>query len=90
MVKACAGITHLQLKLQVISCLTDTPIRLVGGITQYSGNVEVFYNNHWGTICEREFTKENAQVICNQLGYNFSRYVLLIIVLFLWYFSHLL
>ena len=39
-------------------------IRLRGtGATSYSGRVEVYYNNQWGTICDDSFGTEDAQVL---------------------------
>ncbi|XP_053388860.1 scavenger receptor cysteine-rich domain superfamily protein-like, partial [Mercenaria mercenaria] len=49
-----------------------TPIRLVNGDTPHSGRIEVFHNNKWGTVCEKGFTKADAQVVCQTIGYNVS------------------
>ena len=46
----------------------DFDIRLTNG-TESSGRVEVKINNQWGTICGTDFTKNEALVICKQLGY---------------------
>ncbi|XP_052220549.1 deleted in malignant brain tumors 1 protein-like isoform X2 [Dreissena polymorpha] len=48
---------------------TSTSIRLVGGSTQYSGRVEVFYNGTWGTVCDDYFTNQAATVVCQMLNY---------------------
>ena len=34
-----------------------------------AGRVEIKINNEWGTICGNDFTKNEAVVICGQLGY---------------------
>ena len=43
-------------------------IRLVGGLYDYEGRVEVFVNDTWGTVCRDHFTTEDAIVVCRQLG----------------------
>ncbi|XP_041435235.1 lysyl oxidase homolog 3B isoform X3 [Xenopus laevis] len=34
------------------------------------GRIEVFYNKEWGTICDDDFTMENAHVLCRHLGFT--------------------
>ncbi|CAH2299027.1 lysyl oxidase homolog 3 isoform X1 [Pelobates cultripes] len=34
------------------------------------GRVEVFYNQEWGTICDDDFTMENAHILCRHLGFT--------------------
>uniref|UniRef100_A0A8C5PSQ5 Lysyl oxidase homolog n=1 Tax=Leptobrachium leishanense TaxID=445787 RepID=A0A8C5PSQ5_9ANUR len=34
------------------------------------GRVEVFYNQEWGTICDDDFTMENAHILCHHLGFT--------------------
>ncbi|XP_029900924.1 lysyl oxidase homolog 3B isoform X2 [Myripristis murdjan] len=33
------------------------------------GRIEVFYKGEWGTICDDDFSINNAQVLCRQLGF---------------------
>ncbi|XP_071819270.1 scavenger receptor cysteine-rich domain-containing group B protein-like isoform X2 [Apostichopus japonicus] len=54
-----------------VRCLSDYGrVRLVGGSAPDEGRVEIFYNNEWGTICDDYWEREEAEVICRQLGYR--------------------
>ncbi|KAI8771509.1 low-density lipoprotein receptor-related protein 4 [Biomphalaria glabrata] len=49
---------------------SDIYVRLVGGSNAYEGTVEVFFNGRWGSICDDNWTNNDAQVVCNMLGYQ--------------------
>ncbi|KAM9329870.1 lysyl oxidase homolog 3 [Gastrophryne carolinensis] len=34
------------------------------------GRIEVFYNQEWGTICDDDFTMDNAHILCRHLGFT--------------------
>lgn len=48
----------------------DGAIRLVGGKSDSEGNVEIFHNGRWGNICDDEWDKYEAEVVCRQLGFE--------------------
>ena len=45
-------------------------IRLVGGLYDNEGRVELCINNTWGTVCDDEWHDDDASVVCVQLGYT--------------------
>ena len=49
---------------------TDGSVRLVGGANDTLGLVEVCINNGWGGVCVDHFGNNDAEVVCNQLGFS--------------------
>ena len=49
---------------------SDGAVRLVGGASESEGRVELCLNSAWGTVCDDYWNREEASVICHQLGYQ--------------------
>ena len=50
------------------SLCEDGAVRLVGGSNPLEGRVELCINNAWGTVCDDQFSEDDAEVICSQIG----------------------
>ena len=59
-----------------VQCLegecTKGEVRLVGGVNETDGRVEVCLFGYWGKVCENSWTYQDAQVVCKQLGYPYT------------------
>ena len=62
---------HISDPMEVVhSACMDGDVRLVGGVTDNEGTVEVCLNNAWGTVCAVGWNPGDASVVCGQLGYQ--------------------
>ena len=57
----------LTLFTDLASC-NNTEIRLVGGSSPNEGRVEYCSRGQWGTVCDDRWDRNNALVVCRQLG----------------------
>ena len=48
----------------------DGDIRLVGGSKDNEGNVQICYNNAWGSVCDESWESSDSNVVCRQLGFQ--------------------
>ena len=44
--------------------------RLVNGLYDHEGRVEVCIDSMWGTVCQNSWNDVDARVVCRQLGFT--------------------
>ena len=49
---------------------TEGAMRLVNGVDDYSGRVELCVGGLWGTVCDEKFKTEDANSVCQQQGFK--------------------
>ena len=47
----------------------EASLRLTGGRDEYEGNVEIYHEGVWGGVCDDEWDKSEAEIVCRDLGY---------------------
>ena len=69
---------HTARDLITFTNCSDGEVRLVGGVMEYEGRVEICVNGAWGTICSETsywiwyntWTTTDSRVVCRQLGHQ--------------------
>ena len=60
---------YVDADIQPVNCTTGD-IRLVGGVLENEGRLEVCINQVWGTVCRYSWSSVDSRVACRQLGYH--------------------
>ena len=63
--------SELHVTFTPVEAVTDGTFRLVGGDADTYGEVEVYYQGEWGTVCDDYFGQEEADFICRTLGFEY-------------------
>ena len=44
-------------------------VRMVDGIIEREGRVEICKNGVWGSVCDQSWDKTDAHIVCQEMGY---------------------
>ena len=60
----------MNMSIDITACDDEGEVHLEGGQNKYEGHVEVCNNGEWKTVCDIGWRRQEAQVVCRQLGYS--------------------
>ena len=49
---------------------SEGAVRLMDGVIQQEGRIEVCSNGVWGSVCDQAWDKTDAHILCQELGYG--------------------
>ena len=52
------------------SVCSEGAVRLMDGVIQQEGRIEVCSNGVWGSVCDQAWDKTDAHIVCQELGYG--------------------
>ena len=58
------------ISIDITACDNEGEVRLEGGQNEYEGHVEMCNNEEWKTVCDIGWCRQEAEVVCKQLGYS--------------------
>ncbi len=67
-----ACISFLAIDIDIAAEQPSISLRLANGTSVMEGRLEVQYNGEWGTVCEIDWDKRDAEVACRQLGFQYA------------------
>ena len=47
---------------------TEGEVRILNGVNNAEGRVEICFRGGWGTVCDQMWDVTDASVVCRQLG----------------------